>query len=253
MSFFYFFFNLDESQPNLLGSHLKLIRKSYSLLGKELAYIMNSTFRNYQRYEAGDSEPSAYRLSRLSLYTGVSMEWLMGISSIPYTEEFISEIENSMWSKDENGNLQITKRVKMEDKYFDAKIFPFDDDLIFPEYADIDKRKQFYSLAARSSIIVLLNRYISLIDSSPCFAINVFGEFDFIHTTIEKDPIVKSLREYGIGVPYKALNPGTEIYQKPDKNKKAIVKPIYPDKYQEMLASYRAPIHGLDKAKNTEQ
>lgn len=252
MAFFFFFFN-NHIPSSSLGDNLKTLRKSYDLLGKNVATIMDSTYRNYLKYEANDMEPSAYRLSRLSLYTGVSMEWLMGISSIPYTEEFISEIEHSMWSIDKNGNLQITKKVKMEDKYFDAKIFPFDDDLIFPEYADIDKRKQFYSLAARSSIIVLLNRYIGLIDSSPCFAINVFGDFDFIHTTVEKDPIVKSLREYGIGVPYKALNPGTEIYQKPDKNKKAIVKPIYPDKYQEMLASYRAPIHGLDKAKNTEQ
>lgn len=252
MGFFFFFFN-NHIPSKSLGENLKTLRKSYDLLGKNVATIMDSTYRNYLKYEANDMEPSAYRLSRLSLYTGVSMEWLMGISSIPYTEEFISEIENSMWSKDENGNLQITKKVNMGDKYFDAKIFPFDDDLIFPEYADIDKRKHFYSLAARSSIIVLLNRYISLIDSSPCFAINVFGEFDFIHTSIEKDPIVKSLREYGIGVPYKALNPGVEIYQKPGKNKKAIVKPIYPDKYQEMLASYTAPIHGLDKAINTEQ
>ena len=62
-----------------------------------------------------------------------------------------------------------------------------------------------------------------------------------------------SVREYGISVPYKALNPSVEIYQKPDKNRKAIEKPIYPDKYQEMLASYSAPIHGLDKALNTEQ
>ena len=28
-----------------------------------------------------------------------------------------------------------------------------------------------------------------------------------------------SVREYGIRVPYKALNPSVEIYQKPDKNR----------------------------------
>lgn len=191
---------LKDTENKTLGAKLKIIRNVYNLLGKDMAQIMGSTYRNYLKYEAEDMEPSANRLAKLSSYTGISMEWMMGISKKPYNKEFITEIEKSIWTRNKKGELKLTKNIIIETKNYETQIFPFKDMLIFSIYENFNERDYYYTLDARAQIIVLIRKYLKLIDSTTCFKIEENGDIVFDYKAIEKNKITQQLMEYGIGM-----------------------------------------------------
>ena len=120
------------SNNSILSSNLKHIRLSYGFLGKDLASIMETTYRNYKKYEAGESEPGAYKIARLSFYIGISMEWIMGLSQNPYDDSYISSIEDTIWSRNTNNELSIYKPFSINDQNFKINIFTHNSLLIIP-------------------------------------------------------------------------------------------------------------------------
>jgi len=58
--------------------NLKLLRKEKKLYQKDMANIMNITERQYNRYEAGDTELSMSKLIFLADYFNVSLDYLVG-------------------------------------------------------------------------------------------------------------------------------------------------------------------------------
>lgn len=65
-------------------NNLKTVRKSdpRKLTQKDVADFLGADRSTYAKYETGDSEPNFDTLSRLSDFFGVSIEYLMGRSSI---------------------------------------------------------------------------------------------------------------------------------------------------------------------------
>lgn len=57
---------------------LKEIRISKRVKLREAAEYLGMTLRNYQRYEAGDIEPSVKNLIALADYFDVTMDYLVG-------------------------------------------------------------------------------------------------------------------------------------------------------------------------------
>lgn len=61
-----------------LSVRLKEIRISKGIKLREAAEYLGMTLRNYQRYEAGDTEPSVKNLIALADYFDVTLDYLMG-------------------------------------------------------------------------------------------------------------------------------------------------------------------------------
>lgn len=196
--------NLENTLPN----RLKIVRQAYGLLGKDVAKIIDTIYRNYQNYESGKVQPSANKLAALTLYTGISLDWLLGITNTPYYEELIQNIETNLWNYDENNNPIILLDVynPILDKTEKIQIYPYAKLSILNDYADIAKRQESYSLAARANIIFLINRFIDMVkQNNNSIIIYNDGEIEFHHRIFHAEQVVLQLHYFGLGLPYFAL------------------------------------------------
>lgn len=193
---------------NILPNRLKIVRQAYGLLGKDVAKIIDTIYRNYQNYESGKVQPSANKLAALTLYTGVSLDWLLGMTKTPYYKELIKNIENNLWNYDENNNPIILLDVynPILDKTEKIQIYPYAKLSILNDYADIAKREKSYSLAARANIIFLINRFIDMVKQNKnSIIIYNDGKIEFRHQIFHAEQVVLQLQYFGLGLPYFAL------------------------------------------------
>lgn len=193
---------------NILPNRLKIVRQAYGLLGKDVAKIIDTIYRNYQNYESGKVQPSANKLVALTLYTGVSLDWLLGMTKTPYYKELIKNIENNLWNYDENNNPIILLDVynPILDKTEKIQIYPYAKLSILNDYADIAKREKSYSLAARANIIFLINRFIDMVKQNKnSIIIYNDGKIEFHHQIFHAEQVVLQLQYFGLGLPYFAL------------------------------------------------
>lgn len=193
---------------NILPNRLKIVRQAYGLLGKDVAKIIDTIYRNYQNYESGKVQPSANKLAALTLYTGVSLDWLLGMTKTPYYKELIKNIENNLWNYDENNNPIILLDVynPILDKTEKIQIYPYAKLSILNDYADIAKREKSYSLAARANIIFLINRFIDMVKQNKnSIIIYNDGKIEFHHQIFHAEQVVLQLQYFGLGLPYSAL------------------------------------------------
>lgn len=196
--------NLENTLPN----RLKIVRKAYGLLGKDVAKIIDTIYRNYQNYESGKVQPSANKLAALTLYTGISLDWLLGITNTPYYEELIQNIEDNLWNYDKNNNpiLLLDTYNPILDKTEKVQIYPYAKLSILNDYADITKRKENYSLAARANIIFLINRFIDIVKhNNNSILLYNDGKTEFHHHIFHAEQVVLQLQYFGLGLPYFAL------------------------------------------------
>lgn len=193
---------------NILPNRLKIVRQAYGLLGKDVAKIIDTIYRNYQNYESGKVQPSANKLAALTLYTGVSLDWLLGMTKTPYYKELIKNIENNLWNYDENNNPIILLDVynPILDKTEKIQIYPYAKLSILNDYVDIAKREKSYSLAARANIIFLINRFIDMVKQNKnSIIIYNDGKIEFHHQIFHAEQVVLQLQYFGLGLPYFAL------------------------------------------------
>ena len=64
-------------------SRLKTLRIQANISQKQLAEAINTTDRNYRRYEAGTQQPTLPILIALADYFNVSLDYLVGRSDNP--------------------------------------------------------------------------------------------------------------------------------------------------------------------------
>lgn len=65
------------------SERLKEIRTNKRIKLREVAEYLGMTLRNYQRYEAGDTEPSVKNLIALADYFDVTLDYLLGRTDEP--------------------------------------------------------------------------------------------------------------------------------------------------------------------------
>lgn len=75
----------------IFAKHLKILRESHDLSMSELAELLfMKSSAAINEFEAGRSKPTLETAITISTYFGVSLEWLLGLSKIPYTEASIA-------------------------------------------------------------------------------------------------------------------------------------------------------------------
>ena len=67
----------------LLAKRLKELREGRRIYQRELAEILGMSFRGYQNYETGQSEPKLATLIVLADYYQVSIDYLVGRTDAP--------------------------------------------------------------------------------------------------------------------------------------------------------------------------
>ena len=67
----------------LLAKRLKELREGRRIYQRELAEILGMSFRGYQNYETGQSEPKLATLIALADYYQVSIDYLVGRMDAP--------------------------------------------------------------------------------------------------------------------------------------------------------------------------
>ncbi|MSS81255.1 helix-turn-helix transcriptional regulator [Acidaminococcus fermentans] len=86
--------NISLYDGSLFSDRFILLRKLYKITQKDLAMLLRYKSRsNIADLESGRARPSFEVLLRIHHFYGVSIDWLMGISDTPYSEESISRAE----------------------------------------------------------------------------------------------------------------------------------------------------------------
>lgn len=67
----------------ILAKRLKELREGRRIYQRELAETLGMSFRGYQNYETGQSEPRLVTLIAIADYFGVSIDYLVGRTDIP--------------------------------------------------------------------------------------------------------------------------------------------------------------------------
>ena len=67
----------------ILSKRLKELREERRIYQRELAEILGMSFRGYQNYETGQSEPKLATLIVLADYYQVSIDYLVGRTDAP--------------------------------------------------------------------------------------------------------------------------------------------------------------------------
>ena len=67
----------------ILAKRLKELREERRIYQRELAEILGMSFRGYQNYETGQSEPKLAPLIALADYYQVSIDYLVGRTDVP--------------------------------------------------------------------------------------------------------------------------------------------------------------------------
>ena len=67
----------------ILSKRLKELREDRRLYQREFADILGLSFRGYQNYETGQSEPKLATLIAIADYYNVSIDYLVGRTDVP--------------------------------------------------------------------------------------------------------------------------------------------------------------------------
>jgi len=81
----------------VFSSRLKEVRKSHGFTLREVAAELNINFQNISRYETSITEPDIETLAQLSDFYGASIDWLIGVRTLPgKREDFLRPV--SKWN-----------------------------------------------------------------------------------------------------------------------------------------------------------
>ena len=75
-----------------IGDRIKSLRESKGYNMRQMASALNLPYTTYVNYEKGAREPSSEQLLLFSKYFGVSLDYIMGRTDIPVTDESSDDI-----------------------------------------------------------------------------------------------------------------------------------------------------------------
>ncbi len=120
---------------NSFSTKLKALRNAYGITLSETAALLNVGAKStIFEWEKQRKMPSIENLNMISTVFGVPTDWLLGHTETLYSNESIT------WTE---GHLHISFWNRYLHEYY-------------PEYADPQKRVQYYSLPVRANIAVLM-------------------------------------------------------------------------------------------------
>ncbi len=96
---------------------LKSLRIKKKLRQQDLADILGITVSAYGNYELGQREPDIATIIKLAEFFNVSVDYLLGVSDVPYGEKTTYNIELAPEAEDERKMLNLYRQVKQKGGY----------------------------------------------------------------------------------------------------------------------------------------
>ena len=139
----------------IFGENLKNLRNSYQLSQVKLSRCLFLKSHNgVARWETGRSGPTVEKLTEIADFFAVSTDWLLGRSSVMYTDDMVSLAEEKvldfLYQVPKNNNAEIFYEGYLG--YFLKQLI---ETLPHLPYGDSVKRKKEYNLEVRANLVVL--------------------------------------------------------------------------------------------------
>ncbi len=129
----------------IFSNRLKCLRIAHNLSSSQLAILLNFKSKgSIGNLESGKAAPLTDSLIEMADLFAVSLDWLVGRSNLPYTDELMTEIESNFWNSTCLNIYQVGEF---------ASIFPSPPEF----YMEPQKRSNTYSLEVRANIIFLFS------------------------------------------------------------------------------------------------
>ena len=75
----------------MIGKRIKSLRESKGYNMRQMASALNMPYTTYVNYEKGAREPGSEQLVLIARYFGVSTDYIVGRTDVPYTENVINQ------------------------------------------------------------------------------------------------------------------------------------------------------------------
>ena len=113
---------LDEILQNSLNKKIRMLRQLYDLTLKEEAELLGlKSGGNITAMESGKTKPSYETMVKIQALYGISIDWIMGYSDIPYNsitiEIALEQIRNKVIKMIKEGTIYPDFIVTLEDYY----------------------------------------------------------------------------------------------------------------------------------------
>ena len=130
-------------KPNIIQNRLLALRKAYKLTLDEMTSVTENLMSRatINSWETGVRVPAIDGLQIISSSFGVSIDWLCGISNVPYTEYSVNTAKNIYFKN----TIKIFKDYKIDKNFL--KSYPIE---IQANIIVLLRLKEFYSLRPNS-------------------------------------------------------------------------------------------------------
>ena len=131
---------------SIFSQRINTLRTSYNLSARDLSEILNlKSAANITFWEQGKTLPSFAILNNIVSFFGVSSDWLLGNSDVPYANDTLLKVEDSV----------LNYEYELESS---SVIRPLSNLQWIPsEYRNAELRQANYSLEVRGNLVFLLN------------------------------------------------------------------------------------------------
>lgn len=147
----------------LFSTNFKILRETYGLTLKGTANFLGlKSTGSIADWESQRILPSLDMLSNITDFFAVSADWLMGRSSIPYTEETVKYAEDALIAAfNQIGTQQTLPGFTGWDDLVDPGHLAgktYEQGWLPKAYADYESRRNLYSLGKRANIVFLMRK-----------------------------------------------------------------------------------------------
>ena len=81
------YYKYMKGADHMIGNRIKTLRESKGYNMRQMAAALNLPYTTYVNYEKGARRPNSEQLILISKYFGVSIDYLIGRTDIPFTED----------------------------------------------------------------------------------------------------------------------------------------------------------------------
>jgi transcriptional regulator with XRE-family HTH domain len=147
----------EDTLYTTLGERIHRLRVRYGLTQIQFCHLLDIHQANESAWETGKRCPSVEKLTELGMTFSVSLDWLIGVSPIPYTEFVVTAAECRLIQdikdlEDDPGYVFYDEEAESLFQRFRLSIF-------FKDYQELPCRQARFRLSERAHLVVLLHLF----------------------------------------------------------------------------------------------
>lgn len=147
----------EDTLYTTLGERIHRLRVRYGLTQVQFCHLLDLHQANVSAWETGKGSPSVEKLMNLGLTFSVSLDWLTGVSPIPYTEFVVTAAERRIIQQLQD--LEDDPGYVFYDEAAQDFFERFKQSSFFQSYQDLPCRQARLKQSERAHLVVLLHLF----------------------------------------------------------------------------------------------